>query len=184
MKDDQKKGYIFEIDLKYPEDLHDLHSDYPLAPENIFDIKELSKLTTTLYDKKKYILHYIKLRLYLSLSLKLEKIYRVIEFEQKDWLRPYIEFNTNLRTKTDNEFEKDYYKLMNNSVFDTDSLIVEISIDDFHTDVKNNKQLLNEFDFSDYPKNNKYGIPQINKKVPGKFKDELNGQIITEFVMK
>ncbi|VVC46468.1 DNA polymerase, palm domain, partial [Cinara cedri] len=236
MKDDQKKGYIFEVDLKYPEELHDLHSDYPLAPENVFDNKELPKLTTTLYEKKKNFLHYSNLRLYLSLGLKLEKIHKVIEFEHKDWLRPYIEFNTNLRAKTDNEFEKDYYKLMNNSVFGrtmmntrnhkniklinddkklenqtdkpnfdratifienlvatygktirlsytyTDSLIVEITTDDFYTDVKNNKRLLSEFDFSDYPENNKYGIPRINKKVPGKFKDEFNGQIMTEFV--
>ncbi|VVC35219.1 Hypothetical protein CINCED_3A020754 [Cinara cedri] len=90
MKEDHKKYYIFEVDLIYPEDLHDLHSDYPLAPENVFYNKELPKLTTTLYDKKKYILHYSNLRLYLSLGLKLKKIDRVIEFEQKDWLRPYI----------------------------------------------------------------------------------------------
>ncbi|VVC27494.1 DNA polymerase, palm domain [Cinara cedri] len=57
-----------------------------------------------------------------------------------------------------------------------------MTTDDFYTNVNNNKQLLNEFDFSDYPENNKYGIPRINKKVPGKFKDELNGQIMTEFV--
>ncbi|VVC30922.1 Ribonuclease H-like domain [Cinara cedri] len=81
MKDDQEKGYIFEVDLKYREELHDLHSDYPLAPENVFDNKELPKLTTTLYDKKKYILHYNNLILYLSLGLKLEKIHRIIEFD-------------------------------------------------------------------------------------------------------
>ncbi|VVC30380.1 Hypothetical protein CINCED_3A014561 [Cinara cedri] len=59
MKDDQEKSYIFEEDMKYPEELHDLHSDYSLTPENVFDNTKLLKLTMTLYDKKKYILHYI-----------------------------------------------------------------------------------------------------------------------------
>lgn len=58
MKDGQEKVYIFGVDLEYPKELHYLHLDYPLAPENVFDNKELPKLTTTLYDKKKYILHY------------------------------------------------------------------------------------------------------------------------------
>ncbi|VVC30263.1 DNA polymerase, palm domain,DNA-directed DNA polymerase, family B, conserved site [Cinara cedri] len=80
-----------------------------------------------------------------------------------------------------NTLKKTYGKNIRLLYTDTDSLIVEITTEDFYTDVKNNEQLLNEFDFSEYPENNKYGLPRINKKVPGKFKDEFNGKILSEF---
>ena len=63
---------------------------------------------------------------------------------------------------------------------DTDSLIMEIKTDDFYADVRNG--LVDKFDTSDYPKDNGYGIPLVNKEVLGKFKDELNGKIMEEFV--
>ncbi|KAL4142621.1 hypothetical protein QTP88_005046 [Uroleucon formosanum] len=271
ISDKSCKGYILEVDLFYPKELHDMHSDFPLAPERHFDNKQLPKLLTTLYDKKKYIIHYETLKLYINLGLKIEKIHRVLEFSQSPWLKSYIDFNTNLRSEAKNEFEKEYFKLMNNSVYgrtmmnvrnhvdirlcsngstveklitkpnfdrrtiftenlaavhmkrtqisfkqpiyigmcvldlskmlmydfyyniikkkygnrvrllytDTDSLILEIKTNDFYQDIKIN---LDHFDTSDYPKDNIYGLPLVNKKVLGKFKDELNGKIMTEFI--
>ncbi|KAE9523040.1 hypothetical protein AGLY_016671 [Aphis glycines] len=271
ISDVSPKGYILEVDLSYSKELHDLHSDFPLAPEKHFDDEQLPKLLTSLYDKKKYIIHYETLKLYIKLGLKITKIHRVLEFSQSPWLKVYIDFNTDLRSKAKNEFEKDYFKLMNNSVYgrtmmnvrnhvdirlcsneakleklivkpnfdrrtiftenlvaihmkrteiffkqpiyigmcildlskslmydfyyntikkkygnrvrllytDTDSLILEIKTDDFYQDIKIN---LDHFDTSDYPKDNIYDLPLVNKKVLDKFKDELNGKVMTEFI--
>ena len=109
-------GYILQVDLEYPKELHDVHNDYPLAPES-FKIKKIDKLTPNLYNKTKYILHLKNLQLYLSLGLKLTKIHKVLAFDQKDWMRPSITLNTDLRTASKSDFEKDFFKLMNNSVF-------------------------------------------------------------------
>ena len=129
-------GHIYEVDLEYPEDLHDLHNDYPCAPEKLKvtddmlsdycrEIKEkfkissgnVNKLIPTLSDKKNYVLHEENLKLYLSLGLKLKKVHRVLEFDEKPWLKEYIDFNTEKRKNAKNAFEKDFFKLMNNSVF-------------------------------------------------------------------
>jgi len=93
--DDSPKGYILEFDLSYPKELHDLHSDLPLSPEN----QNLPKLLTTLYDKEKYVIHYTTLKLYLKLGLKLKKIHKVLEFNKSDWIKVYMDFNTDLRKK-------------------------------------------------------------------------------------
>jgi hypothetical protein len=115
--DDSPKGYILEADLSYPEELHDLHSDLLLAPENRIGNEKLSKLLTTLYNKEKYVIHYTTLKQYLKIGLKLEKIKKALLFNQSDWLKVYVDFNTALRTIAKNDFEKDSFKLMNNSVF-------------------------------------------------------------------
>ena len=107
---------ILEVDLEYPRSLHDLHSDYPLPPEQI-EVNKVDKLIPNLWNKKKYVLHYENLKQYLSLGLKLTLIHRGIKFEESQWLKRYIDLNTNLRTAATNEFEKDVFKLMNNSVF-------------------------------------------------------------------
>ena len=107
---------VLEVDLEYPEELHDFHNDYPLAPERI-KINKVEKLIPTLLKKEKYVLHNQNLKLYLSLGLKLKWIHRGIKFREKPWMKSYIELNTDLRTKGKNDFEKDFFKLMNNSVF-------------------------------------------------------------------
>ena len=134
--DDSDIGYMLEVDLKYPTELHDSHSDYPLAPERvavndnmlspftqelkkILKIKgpSMSKLVPNLADKKKYILHYHNLKFYLSQGMILTKIHRAIQFKQSCWLKPYIDFNTEMRKNAKSDFEKNFFKLMNNSVF-------------------------------------------------------------------
>ena len=107
---------ILEVDLEYPKSLHDLHNGYPLAPEQIV-VNKVVKLTPNLGDKKKYILHYENLKQYLRLGLKLTHIHRGIKFKESPWLKKYITLNTKLRTQAKNEFEKDFFKLMNNSLF-------------------------------------------------------------------
>ena len=107
---------ILEVDLEYPKELHDLHNDYPLAPEQI-KVNKVEKLIPNLWNKKKYVIHYENLKQYLNLGLKLTHIHRGIKFEESKWLKKYIALNTELRTKAKNEFEKDFFKLMNNSVF-------------------------------------------------------------------
>ena len=108
---------ILEVDLTYPEELHDLHNDYPLCPERVECDKGVKKLIPNLRHKNNYVVHYKTLMQYLNLGMELKKIHRGIKFIECDFLKPYIDKNTNLRTKAKNNFEKDFFKLMNNSVF-------------------------------------------------------------------
>jgi hypothetical protein len=116
LSSEEGKGCMLEVDLDYPKELHDLHNEYPLAPEKI-TIGKAEKLVPNLNDKKNYVLHHEDLKLYLSKGLKLIKIHRGITFEEKDFMKSYIDLNTYMRTKGTTDFEKDFYKLMNNSVF-------------------------------------------------------------------
>ena len=106
--ENDNKGYILEVDIKYPKRLHELHSD-------LFD--KCNKLVCNLFNKKKYVTHINSLKQALNHGLKFKKIHRVIKFNQKEWLKPYIDMNTELRKAAKNDFEKDLFKLMNNSVF-------------------------------------------------------------------
>ncbi|XP_022800154.1 uncharacterized protein LOC111338012 [Stylophora pistillata] len=108
---------ILEVDLKaVKEELHDHFNEYPPAPENLL-IGKVHKLVCTLNEKKKYIVHHETLKLYMSLGIEIGKIHRVIRFNESPWMKEYIDLNTKLRAKAKNDFEKDFYKLMNNAVF-------------------------------------------------------------------
>ena len=235
------------------------------------EINKLKKLVCNLYDKKKYVVHINSLKQGLNHGLKLTKIHRIIEFNQEAWLKPYIDMNTELRKLARNDFEKDLFKLMNNSVFgktmenirkhreiklvttdkkrsklvsepnyhtinlisedfpiiemkktkvkmkkpiylelsileiskilmydfwydymkpkyndnvrlcymDTDNSIMNIKTNDFYKDISDNVD--NRFDTSNYEVKRPLLMGK-NKKVIGLMKDELGGEIITEFV--
>jgi hypothetical protein len=134
--ENKKNGLILEVDLEYPEKLHDRHNGYPLAPESARineemlseycrEIREkynisvggVGKLVTTLNGKEKYVVHSRNLQLYIKLGLKVKKIHRAMQFNQLPWLAEYIGFNIKMRTVAKNDFEKNFFKLMNNSVF-------------------------------------------------------------------
>ena len=81
------------------------------------EINKCKKIVCNLYNKKKYVAHINTLKQALNHGLKLKKIHRVIEFNQEAWLKPYTDMNTELRKLARNDFEKDFFKLMNHSVF-------------------------------------------------------------------
>ena len=268
-----KRGYIFEVDLEYPKELWKSHNDYPLAPEKI-KVGGVEKLISHFKPHKKYVIHYRNLRQCLEMGLRIKAVHRGISFNQSPWMEPYIRKNTELRKTAANSFEKDFFKLMNNSVFgktienirkrqnvflvdnrakavklacrpnfdratifdrnllaihlkkteiyfnkpvyvgqaildlskllmfdfhynfiqkkysykkarllftDTDSLMYEIRTDDFYKDIL--PDIKDRFDTSDYPQGHDSGIlVGVNKKVIGKFKDEVAGRQITHFV--
>ena len=264
------KGYILDVDVDYPNKLQNLHSDLPFLPERMV-INNTKKLVCNLNDKKNYIVHINVLKQALDHGLKLRKVDSVIEFDQEAWLKEYIDVNTELRKKATNDFEKDFFKLMNNAVFgktmenvrkhrdiklvktdkkrdklvsepnfhtmklidnnlatiemrkvkvkmnktiylglsildiskitiyefwydyvkikyedkarlcymDTDSFIVNVKTKDFYNDIS--QDVNKRFDTSNYTFDRPFPMG-INKKVIGLMKDELGGDIITEFV--
>ena len=114
--EDSDAGYIIEADIEYPKHLQSVHSDLPFLPERM-NINKCRKLVCTLYDKKEYVDHIRSLKQALKHGLILKKVHRVIKFNQRAWLKEYIDMNTELRKNAKNDFEKDFFKLMNNSVF-------------------------------------------------------------------
>ena len=107
---------VLEVDLEYPRHLWNHHSDFPLAPEHL-EINGVRKLVPNFYRKGKYVVHHEVLKDYLKHGLRISKIHRGISFEESPWMKPYIDFNTKLRMQSKNNFESDFFKLMNNSVF-------------------------------------------------------------------
>ena len=129
-------AYLLKVDLEYLDELHKLHSDYQSALEELsvpydtlsdcckkiadkYEIKvgDAKKLILNLGGKTSYVLHYRNLQSYLSLGMKLIKIHKVLKFKQSDWMKIYINFNTEKRKDAANSIEKNLFKLMINSVY-------------------------------------------------------------------
>ena len=110
------KGYSLEVDVKYPRKLHDIHSDLPFLPK-IMKIDKCKKLVCNLRNLKNYVVHIKSLNQALNHGLKFKKVHKIIESNQEAWLKPYIDMNTELRKVASNDFEKDFYELMDNAVF-------------------------------------------------------------------
>ena len=129
-------GYFLEVDLDYPEHLHEDHSGFPMAPEKIKTKEELlspycleikkeynikvgivNKLIPNLMSKKNYVVHYRNLKYYLLNGLILKKVHKILDFKQRDWMKSYIDFNTQRRKEATNEANKTLFKLLNNAVY-------------------------------------------------------------------
>ena len=93
-----------------------LHSDLAFLPERM-KINKCTKLTCTIRNRENYVVHIKALKQVVNHGLELTKVHRIIEFDQEAWLKPYIDMNADLRKDAKNDFEKDFFKLMNNSVF-------------------------------------------------------------------
>ena len=264
-------GYLFVVDVEYPKNLHKPHSDLTFLPERMKIVK-CTKIVCNVQNKENYPVHVLALKQALNHRLKLTKVHSVIAFSQEYWLKPYIDMNTELKNNAKNNFEKDFFKLMNNSVFgktmenvrnhrdiklvttdkrrsilasepnyhsskyiskdllimemkkvevemnkpmyrgqamldisktlmyefwydyikpkygdkarlcymDTNSFVMDTKTDDFYKDINNDVDKW--FDTSNYDENvNRPLEIGKNKKVIGKFKDELGGKIMTEF---
>ena len=133
------RGYIVEVDLLYPENIHDSTSSFPLCPENLDIYYEMlspyqkkclknlhsregyksRKLTATFLPKTKIVLHGLHLSLYLELGMKLVKVHRCIRFDQSDYLRTWVNFCTARRSQSKDTFSKKFWKSMVNIVFGT-----------------------------------------------------------------
>ena len=132
IKNNSSTGYVLKVDLEYLQELHDIHNDYPLAPKKINISKEwlsdyclkianVHNINTgtvqNLMNKNNYVICYRNLQQCLELGMKLKNIHRILKFKQSDWMRPYIDFNTQERTISNNEADKNFFTLTNNSVY-------------------------------------------------------------------
>ena len=131
--DDSDIGYLIEVDLKYPDNIKEKTKNFPFAPMNkkinpdnfndyMKEIKpdtyiQTSKLICDWSDKKNYLVHYRMLKFYIRHGMIVDKIHNIISFRQSRWLEKYINFNTQKRNKAKNDFEKDFYKLLNNAFY-------------------------------------------------------------------
>ena len=147
--EEEGKGCILEVDLLYPKELHDDHNDFPLAPE-ILMLGKVEKLTQNLRDKEGMVLHGRNLARYLSLGMKLKTIRRGISFKERPFMKCYIDKNTELRAKGKTKFEKEFFKLMNNSVFGKtmENLRKRVSIE-LVKDAERAEKLVNKPNFAD-----------------------------------
>ena len=113
--ENNNKGYILEVDVEYSKKIN-FHKDLPFLPERK-KIKKCNKVVCTVQDKEIYVVHIRALKQALNHKLILKKVYSVIQFNQEAWLKQYIDTHAELRKEAKNEFEKDFFRLMNNSVF-------------------------------------------------------------------
>ena len=129
-------GFFVDCSIGYPVSLHDAHSDFPLAPTHITITKDMlspasirleeqlgqkfnpcRKLAPTLLDKENYVCHSSNLQFHVRHGLIVKKIHRILSFTQAAFLKPYIDFNSSKRQQATNTFQRDHYKLLNNSTF-------------------------------------------------------------------
>ena len=110
--EDSDKGYIFELVVEYPKNLHDLHSNCQFLSERM-KINKCCKLVCNLYDKNNHVVHVRSLKQALDHELILKKIHRAIQFNKEAWLKEYIDMNNELRKQAKNDFQKDFFKLKN-----------------------------------------------------------------------
>ena len=131
--DDSDIGYFIEVDLKYSGNIKQKTKNFPFAPENkkinpdtfndyMKEIKpdnfiQTKKLICDWSDKKNYLIHYRLLKFYIRHGMIIDKVHNIISFKQSRWLEKYINFNTQKRNKAKNDFEKDFYKLLNNAFY-------------------------------------------------------------------
>ncbi|XP_051176794.1 uncharacterized protein LOC127291636 [Leptopilina boulardi] len=182
--DDAPFGYILEVDLDYPNELHEKHSDFPFCPERmLMDVKLVTKWegrygAEALISKPNF-----HSRTIFNENLVAVELKKIEVFMNKPL---YIGLSVLDISKTlMYDFHYDYMlqkydeKKCKFLYTDTDSLIYEIKCSDVYADMKID---IHKFDTSDYPVNNVYGIPQANKKMLGLMKDECSGKIVTEFV--
>ena len=114
--EDSDKGYILEVDVEYPENIYDLHSDLPFLPERM-KIDKCSKLVCNLYYKNNYVVHIRTLKQALNHGLILKKVHRKIQFNQKVWFKECIDMNTELRKQAKNNFGNDFFNPINTGLF-------------------------------------------------------------------
>ena len=131
--DDSKKGYSVEVDLKKAHKLKEKTQNFPFAPANKkinpddfsdyikesqpITYNQIKKLICEWSDKKIYLIHYRMLEFYVRHGMIVDEVHTVISFKQSKWLEKYIGFNTQKRNQAVNDFEKDFYKLLNNAFY-------------------------------------------------------------------
>ncbi|XP_053595337.1 uncharacterized protein LOC128667793 [Microplitis demolitor] len=179
-------GYILEVDLEYPEELHELHKDLPLCPEHFVPPgSKHSKLSTTLkLAKNEFEKSFYKLMNNAVFGKTMENVRKhkdvqlKTEWEGRFGVKELIRkpnFHSLTMFDKDMNFKNDESKLM---YTDTDSLIYHFTVPDIYKLIKRD---ISKFDTSDYPEDNVYNMPLANKKVLGLMKDENNGEIMIEF---
>jgi hypothetical protein len=118
LKENDETGYIFEVDLEYPEELHDEHSDMPFCCVHSTQPQE-PRLQLNLHNKEKYVILDQNLKQCMNHGLKLKKIHRVLQFTKKPWLKDYVYYNTRLRNKSkEGSLERKFYKMLNTKICD------------------------------------------------------------------
>lgn len=268
-------GYLIECTVFYPPEIHDKQNDYSMLPIKMKPPNsKQEKLLATLLRKENYVLHYRNLQLAIKHGIILEKTHRVLKFKQTPWMAPYIDVNINLRKQATNDFDKNLYKYLMNSVFgkvlentrkrsdirlctrwegrynveglisrpnfqrvvsfgddlaavqlsklnivmdrpiyagcailelskvvmckfiyeylqptfgkglkiiysDTDSIVADIKCENIYEHIRRDAEKY--YDTSDLKPDNKHGIPLVNKKCLGKFKDEMKGEPVESF---
>ncbi|KAL4147912.1 hypothetical protein QTP88_002239 [Uroleucon formosanum] len=168
MNETSEVGWSLEVDVEYPQSLHDDHNDLPYLAERITPPgSKIKKLVANLQYKNNYIVHYMALKQALKAGLILKKVHRVLKFNQSPWLAKYIKLNTNMRKNAENDFEKDFYKLMNNAVFGKTMENVRNRMDmKLVSDEKKCAKLINRITFKNITiYNNELAAVQLDKDV-------------------